>query len=155
MDVCDICFDPPQPLESFASGTVRLDTRDGQRRLLGEAVFRTPVRLHCVEVTVSRRLWTAEDWVLCAVTVYNRSSLPLRTVTVSSGASAFLGGSIRVNGVPAGPEGAVVTGLGPGCAAVVTWEVKGSNPENAPPPAVAEYEYRFGGQVMSGRAQST
>lgn len=156
MDVCDICFDPPKPLETVATGTLRLDAWDGERRLLGEAAFREPVRLHYVAVDVKRRVWTSEGWTLCAVTVYNRSSLPLTRVLVSPGAAAFSGGLIRVNGVPAAEDGPVLSGLGPGCAAVLTWETR---PADAPSerdllPASAEYEYRFAGQPMAGTAWS-
>lgn len=156
MDVCDICFDPPRPLETLASGTVLLDAVDGERRLLGELAFREPVRLHFIEVAATRRVWTSEDWVLCAVTVYNRSSLPLQQVFVDPGAAAFLDGTVRVNGVPAGDAGAVILGLGPGCAAVVTWELCASRHLVAAslPPARCDYEYRFAGAPMAGTTYS-
>lgn len=151
MDYCDICFDPPKPIECTAAGTVRLDAVDGERRLLGDVAFREPVRLHFIEVAATRRLWTSDRWALCAVTVYNRSSLPLQRVSVAPGAPAFLDGTIRVNGVAAGPEGAVVPGLGPGCAAVVTWETENAVPEGELDPGEVDYEYRFGGEAMTGK----
>ena len=156
MDVCDICFDPPRPLETVATGSVRMDAWDGDRRLLGEVSFREPIRLHYVEVEVKRRLWSSESWTLCAVTVYNRSSLPLNRVVVSPGSSAFSDGTIRVNGGAAGDGGPVLSGLGPGCAAVVTWETRRADApdERDIRPASAEYEFRFGGQSMTGLAQS-
>lgn len=151
MDYCDICFDPPKPLECTASGTVRLDAVDGERRLLGDLAFRENVRLHYVEVAATRRVWSSDRWALCAVTVYNRSSLALQRVVVTPGASAFLDGIIRVNGVAVGDEGAVVPGLGPGCAAVVTWEAENEAPgEGELSLCKVDYEYRFGGEAMTG-----
>ena len=36
MDFCDICLDPPRPLEGRITGAVRLDAVEGNRRLLAE-----------------------------------------------------------------------------------------------------------------------
>ena len=48
MDFCDICLDPPRPLEGRITGAVRLDAVEGNRRLLAELPLREPVRLHFV-----------------------------------------------------------------------------------------------------------
>ena len=99
MDYCELCFDRPQPLECRGLGKVRLDAVEGGRRLLGELEIRGPVRLHFVEVEAHRRTWFSGDRALYAVTVYNRSSLPMDRVVVSGGTSAFLEGSVRINGL--------------------------------------------------------
>lgn len=98
MDFCDICLDPPRPLEGRITGAVRLDAVEGNRRLLAELPLREPVRLHFVEVAVRERLWEAAERTVRVVTVYNRSSLPLSEVEVAGGGA--VPGSVRLNGLP-------------------------------------------------------
>ena len=75
MDFCDICLDPPRPLEGRITGAVRLDAVEGNRRLLAELPLREPVRLHFVEVAVRERLREAAERTVRVATVYNRTSL--------------------------------------------------------------------------------
>lgn len=135
MDYCELCFDRPQPLECRGLGKVRLDAVEGGRRLLGELEIRGPVRLHFVEVEAHRRTWFSGDRALYAVTVYNRSSLPMDRVVVSGGTSAFLEGSVRINGLSQPMEepgaGVEIPGLDAGCEAVITWQegLRAEDPE--------------------------
>ena len=155
MDYCELCFDRPQPLECRGLGKVRLDAVEGGRRLLGELEIRGPVRLHFVEVEAHRRTWFSGDRALYAVTVYNRSSLPMDRVVVSGGTSAFLEGSVRINGLSQPMEepgvGVEIPGLDAGCEAVITWQegLRAEEPLREEPVEV-RYEYQFGGEQMDG-----
>lgn len=159
MDYCELCFDRPQPLVCQGEGRVRLDALDGRRRLLGELEFHGPVTLHFVEVDAARRMWYSEDRALYAVTVYNRSSLPMDRVVVSGGTGRFLDGSVRINGLSQSREnpgaGVELPGLDAGCEAVVTWQERlpqGTSLEETP--AQVRYEYRFGGERLEGETQA-
>ena len=158
MDYCELCFDRPQPLECRGLGKVRLDAVEGGRRLLGELEIRGPVRLHFVEVEAHRRTWFSGDRAVYAVTVYNRSSLPLARVVVSGGTSAFLEGSVRINGLSQPMEepgaGVEIPGLDAGCEAVITWQegLRAEEPLREEPVEV-RYEYQFGGEQMDGKTQ--
>lgn len=159
MDYCELCFDRPQPLVCQGRGRVRLDARDGKRRLLGEWEIDAPVTLHFVEVEAVRRTWYSGDRALYAVTVYNRSSLPMDRVTVSGGSGRFLDGSVRINGIAQTGEdpaaGVEVPGLDAGCEVVVTWQERlepGALPEETP--VLVRYGYRFGGESLSGETQA-
>lgn len=134
MNYCDVCYDRPQPLE-------------------------LQLRLHYVEVELHRKVWFSGERALYAVTVYNRSSLPMERVLVSGGSAAFLDGSVRVNGLPepeAGPDrGIEVPGLDAGGQVLVTWEeglVPGESLEEQPVRAV--YDYRFGGRLRQGETEA-
>ena len=151
MDLCDICLDPPRPLEGRITGAVRLDAVEGNRRLLAELPLREPVRLHFVEVAVRERLWEAAERTVRVVTVYNRSSLPLSEVEVAGGGA--VPGSVRLNGLPE-PEadpaaGVVLPGLGAGCAAALTWEVEDGGERE---PVRVRYQYLFAGETLTGEA---
>ena len=146
MDYCELCFDRPQPLECRGLGKVRLDAVEGGRRLLGELEIRGPVRLHFVEVEAHRRTWFSGDRALYAVTVYNRSSLPMDRV------------SVRINGLSQPMEepgaGVEIPGLDAGCEAVITWQegLRAEEPLREEPVEV-RYEYQFGGEQMDGKTQ--
>ena len=151
MDFCDICLDPPRPLEGRITGAVRLNAVEGNRRLLAELPLRGTVRLHFVEVTARERLWEAAERTVRVVTVYNRSSLPLTRVEVACGGA--IPGSVRINGL-AEPEadpgaGVVLPGLGAGCAATLTWEVEDGGERE---PVRVGYQYLFEGEVLTGEA---
>lgn len=159
MDHCELCFDRPEPLACQVEGRFRIDAVDGPRRLLGELEVRAPTPLHFVEVGAARRSWRSGGRVLQAVTVYNRSSLPMDRLTLSTGGGDFLPGTVRVNGLlqegadPAG--GVVIPGLDAGCEVVVTWQ------EVPPDPSAGEetsilirYEYRFGEERLDGRIRA-
>lgn len=159
MDYCELCFDRPAPLECRGKGRVRLDAADGRRRLLGELEIDAPVTLHFVEVQAVRRTWYSGDRALCAVTVYNRSSLPMDRVTVSGGDGGFLDGTVRVNGLSQAGEdpaaGVEVPGLDAGCEVVITWQEAlepGALPREVP--ALVRYAYRFGGEALEGETQA-
>lgn len=159
MDYCELCFDRPQPLVCQGRGRVRLDASDGKRRLLGELEIDAPVALHLVEVEAARRTWYSGDRALNAVTVYNRSSLPMDRVTVSGGSDRFLDGSVRINGLSQTGEdpvaGVAAPGLDAGCEVVVTWQEllePGALPKEAP--VLVRFEYRFGGESLSGETRA-
>ena len=149
MDYCDICFDPPRPLEGRITGAVRLDAVVCGRRLLAELPLKEPVRLHFVEVKARQRVWEAAERSIRIVTVYNRSSLPLTEVTVTCGGA--VPGSVRVNGLPepeADPaQGAVLPGLGAGCAATVTGELEEAGARES---VRVGYRWRFAGDMLAG-----
>ena len=152
MDYCTLSYHRPEPLACQGEGRMRLDAWDGRRRLLGELVFQAPVELHFVEVEAARRSWLGQDRALYAVSVCNRSSLPLDRVTVAGGGAA-LPGTVRINGLPQ-PEadpalGVEIPGLDAGAEVVVTWQ--GPLPgEGEEPPVTVHYQYRFGGETLQG-----
>lgn len=159
MDYCELCFDRPKPLECQGLGWIRLDAMDGNRRLLGEVRVQGPVKLHYVEISAVRRTWFSGDRALYAVTVYNRSSLPMERVVVTGGSDAFLEGSVRVNGMSQPLEnptsGLEIPGLDAGCEAVLTWQESVSPPgERKEAPVHVSYEYHFGGDTMSGETEA-
>lgn len=92
------------------------------------------------------------------MTVYNRSSLPMDRVVVSGGTSAFLEGSVRINGLSQPMEepgvGVEIPGLDAGCEAVITWQegLRAEEPLREEPVEV-RYEYQFGGEQMDGKTQ--
>ena len=133
MNYCDVCYDRPQPMEF-------------------------QVRLHFVEVDLRRKVWFSGDRALYTVTVYNRSSLPMERVVLSSGGAAFLDGSVRVNGLSE-PEadpvrGIEIPGLDAGGRVLVTWEEE-LRPGQAltERPVRAEYAYRFDGRLRFGETE--
>ena len=157
MDYCTLSYHRPEPLACQGEGRMRLDAWDGRRRLLGELVFQAPVELHFVEVEAARRSWLGQDRALYAVTVCNRSSLPLDRVTVAGGGAA-LPGTVRINGLPQ-PEadpalGVEVPGLDAGAEAVITWQGPLPGEGEGEPPMTAAYEYRFGGDTLRGEARA-
>lgn len=159
MDYCELCFDRPQPLECRGLGKIRLDAIDGSRRLLGEAEIRGPVKLHYVEISAVRRTWFSGDRALYAVTVYNRSSLPMERVVVSGGSDAFLEGSVRANGMSQPFEdplfGLEIPGLDAGCEAVLTWQEQIlPDREKKEASVQVRYEYHFGGEAYSGEIEA-
>ena len=111
-----------------------------------------------MEVEAHRRTWFSGDRALYAVTVYNRSSLPMDRVVVSGGTSAFLEGSVRINGLSQPMEepgvGVEIPGLDAGCEAVITWQegLRAEEPLREEPVEV-RYEYQFGGEQMDGKTQ--
>lgn len=158
MDYCALCFDHPQPIECTVVGTARLDGIEGGRRILGELEIQGPVRLHFVEVTVRQRSCLSGEWVLHAITVCNRSSLPLDLVRITGGTAGFLAGSVRINGQgqpQEGPQAGVeIPGLGPGCEVLLTWQEE--LPEDGilqEAPVRVSYHYRFGGQTLDGETR--
>ena len=157
MDYCTISYHRPEPLVCQGEVRARLDAWDGRRRLLGDLVFQAPAVLQFVEVEAVRRSWLGRDQALYAVTVCNRSSLPLDRVTVT-GAGAVLTGTVRLNGLPQ-PEadpalGVEIPGLDAGAEAVVTWQGPLPNEGGGEPPVTAAYEYRFGGDTLRGEVRA-
>ena len=138
MDHCALCLNRPEPLSCRWEGSFRLEAGDGQRRLLGVFTPDGPAQLHFVEVEGESRAWP--DGVR-AVTVYNRSSLPMDLVEVDPGGE-ILPDSLRVEGQPAQrPE---LPGLDAGAQALFTWR------EQAPPAPGAiriRCRYRFAGET--------
>ncbi len=132
MDYCDICFDRPQPLEVLCL-------------------------VHYVDVHADRKTWFSGDRALYVVNVHNRSSVPLERVTLNGGGSAFLDGTVRVNGCAeacADPgAGIVIPGLDAGGRVLVTWEetIEPGAPLSEHPVDL-RYEYRCGGERRQGSA---
>ena len=118
MDHCVFCLHRPEPLTGRWEGALRLEAADGPRRLLGVFSPGGEALLHFVELAGETRTWPDGDGLVRAVTVYNRSSLPLdRVEAVSDG--AVEPGSLRVEGQPAQtPE---LAGLAAGGQALFTW----------------------------------
>lgn len=149
MDYCDICFDPPRPLECQVSGSLRLDVREEGRHLLAELPLGASICFHVIEVAARQHTLETAGRTIRIVTVYNHSSLPMTKVTVQG--SGAIADSVRINGLPqqgANPEeGLVLPGLGAGCTAVLTWEMED---EGEAASARVGYEYRFAGDVLTG-----
>lgn len=149
MDYCDICFDPPRPLECQVSGSLRLDAREEGRRLLAELPLSESICFHVVEVAARQHTMETAGRTIRIVTVYNHSSLPLTKVTVEGGGA--VADSVRINGLPqpgANPaEGLRLPGLGAGCAAVLTWEAED---ESQAASTRVTYEYDFAGDALTG-----
>ena len=144
MDYCTISYHRPEPLVCQGEGRARLDAWDGRRRLLGELVFQAPVTLHFVEVEAVRRSWLGQDRALYAVTVCNRSSLPLDRVEVVPD-GAIEPGSLRIEGRTA--EEPVLPGLAAGGQALLTWR----EPAGGASQSIGlRYRYTFAGEVREG-----
>ena len=153
MDHCALSFQRPEPLVCQGVGRVRLDAREGDRRLLGELVFQAPVELHHVEVEAKCRCWPGREGAVYAVTVRNRSSLPLDWASVST-AGAAPGAPVRVDGLLQ-PEadlglGVELPGLDAGAEAVVTWQGPLPPPGREAPPVTVSYRCRFAGEELEG-----
>lgn len=118
MDHCVFCLHRPEPLLCRWEGALRLEAADGPRRLLGIFSPGGEALLHFVELAGETRTWPDGDGLVRAVTVYNRSSLPLDRVEAASD-GAVEPGSLRVEGQPAQtPE---LAGLTAGGQALFTW----------------------------------
>lgn len=124
MDYCDICFDRPQPLV-----------------------------IHFIDLEAKKRVWFSGDRAVYTVTVQNRSTLPMTQVKLTGGSAAFLGGSVRVNGLPereASPgRGILLPGLDAGGRALVSWEEENGSALTEAPVTVT-YEYGFCGETLTG-----
>ena len=157
MDQCAFCLHRPEPLLCRWEGDLRLEAVDGPRRLLGVFSPQGTPLLHFVELGGETRTWPDGEGLVRAVTVYNRSSLPLDRVTVAGGGAA-LPGTVRINGLPQ-PEadpalGVEVPGLDAGAEAVITWQGPLPGEGEGEPPMTAAYEYRFGGDTLRGEARA-
>lgn len=128
MDYCDICYDRPRPLV-----------------------------IHVIGVTAKKRVWFSGDRAVYAVTVHNRSTLPLTRVTITGGGAAFLDGSVRVNGLPeaeAAPgRGIVVPGLDAGGQVLVAWEEE-PQPRLTEAPVTVGYAYQLDGETRTGEVSA-
>lgn len=144
MDHCVFCFHPAEPLLCRWEGTLRLEAADGPRRLLGAFSPRGEALLHVVEVEGECRSWPDGDGLVRAVTVYNRSSLPLEWVEVAPGGEV-LPESLRIEGQPA--ERPELPGLAAGGQALFTWREAGGG---SAAPLLLRYRYRFDGGLREG-----
>lgn len=144
MDQCAFCFHRPEPLLCRWEGDLRLEAADGPRRLLGVFSPQGTSLLHFVEVGGETRTWPDGDGFVRAVTVYNRSSLPMDQVEVMP--DGFVEpDSLRVEGRPA--EEPVLPGLAAGGQALLTWrEPAGSRSKTI----ALRYRYTFAGEVREG-----
>lgn len=118
MDHCVFCLHRPEPLLCRWEGELRLEAADGPRRLLGVFSPGGEALLHFVELAGETRTWPDGDGLVRAVTVCNRSSLPLDRVEVVPD-GAIEPGSLRVEGAPA--ETPELAGLAAGGQALFTW----------------------------------
>ena len=80
MDQCAFCLHRPEPLLCRWEGDLRLEAVDGPRRLLGVFSPQGTSLLHFVELGGETRTWPDGEGLVRAVTVYNRSSLPMDRV---------------------------------------------------------------------------
>lgn len=152
MDFCDICLDPPRPLEGRITGAVRLDAVEGNRRLPGRSSpsgepVRAPLRGGgCPGAAVGGRRTDGPG---------GDGLQPLLAAPERGRGSRRRGraGSVRLNGLPE-PEadpaaGVVLPGLGAGCAAALTWEVEDGGERE---PVRVRYQYLFAGETLTGEA---
>ena len=118
MDQCAFCLHRPEPLLCRWEGNLRLEAADGPRRLLGIFSPQGESQLHFVELGGETRIWPDGDSLIRAVTVYNRSSLPMEWVGVDPG-GAIQPDSLRIGGQKA--ETPELPGLAAGGQALLTW----------------------------------
>lgn len=126
MDQCVFCLHPPEALRCRWEGELRLEAADGPRRLLGVFSPGGEALLHFVELAGETKVWPDGEALVRAVTVCNRSSLPMEWVGVEPG-GAILPDSLRVEGQPARtPE---LAGLAAGGRALFTWREPAGEPD--------------------------
>ena len=103
-----------------------------------------PPRGHPCSILWSWGAWPDGEGLVRAVTVYNRSSLPLDRVEVVPD-GAIEPGSLRIEGRPA--EEPVLPGLAAGGQALLTWREPASGTAQA---IGLRYRYTFAGEVREG-----
>lgn len=144
MDQCAFCLHRPEPLLCRWEGDLRLEAVDGPRRLLGVFSPQGTSLLHFVELGGETRTWPDGEGLVRAVTVYNRSSLPMDRVEVAPDGT-IEPGSLRIEGGPA--EEPVLPGLAAGGQALLTWREPASGTAQA---IGLRYRYTFAGEVREG-----
>lgn len=144
MDQCAFCLHRPEPLLCRWEGDLRLEAVDGPRRLLGVFSPQGTSLLHFVELGSETRTWPDGEGLVRAVTVYNRSSLPMDRVEVAPDGT-IEPGSLRIEGRPA--EEPVLPGLAAGGQALLTWR----EPAGGAAQTIGlRYRYTFAGEVREG-----
>lgn len=144
MDQCAFCLHRPEPLLCWWEGDLRLEAADGPRRLLGILSPQGTSLLHFVELGGETRTWPDGEGLVRAVTVYNRSSLPMDRVEVAPD-GAIEPGSLRIEGRTA--EEPVLPGLAAGGQALLTWR----EPADGASQSIGlHYRYTFAGEVREG-----
>ncbi|HIY73542.1 hypothetical protein [Intestinimonas butyriciproducens] len=141
MDHCAFCLHRPEPLLCRWEGDLRLEAADGPRRLLGVFSPQGESLLHFVELGGETRTWPDGDGLTRAVTVYNRSSLPMDWVGVEP-SEAIQPGSLRIEGQLA--EAPELPGLAAGGQALLTWHESAGT---APQTIGLRYRYTFAGEI--------
>ncbi|MGN8969118.1 hypothetical protein [Intestinimonas sp. HCP28S3_D6] len=144
MDQCAFCLHRPEPLLCWWEGDLRLEAADGPRRLLGVLSPRGTSLLHFVELGGETRTWPDGEGLVRAVTVYNRSSLPMDQVEVAPDGT-IEPGSLRIEGRPA--EEPVLPGLAAGGQALFTWREPAAGTSQV---IGLRYRYTFSGEVREG-----
>ena len=144
MDQCAFCLHRPEPLLCRWEGDLRLEAADGPRRLLGVFSPQGTSLLHFVELGGETRTWPDGDGLVRAVTVYNRSSLPMDRVEVAPDGT-IEPGTLRIEGRPA--EEPVLPGLGAGGQALLTWREPAGGVSRS---VSLRYRYTFAGEVREG-----
>ena len=144
MDQCAFCLHQPEPLLCRWEGDLRLEAADGPRRLLGVFSPQGTSQLHFVELGGETRTWPDGDGLVRAVTVCNRSSLPMDRVEVVPDGT-IEPDSLRMEGRPA--EEPVLPGLAAGGRAEFTWR----EPAGGVSQTIGlRYRYTFAGEVREG-----
>ena len=144
MDHCVFCLHRPEPLLCRWEGELRLEAADGPRRLLGVFSPGGEALLHFVELAGETRTWPDGDGLVRAVTVCNRSSLPMEWVGVEPD-GAIQPGRLRIEGQPA--ERPELSGLSAGGQALLTWREPADGLSRN---ITLRYRYTFAGESREG-----
>ena len=147
---CPYCPNPPTPFTNTASAFARYVRGSGCAEEL--TAVSQPVVVQTVRVEAVQTLYPlcvlAGDVVRCAITVYNRSSLPACGVWVTDPTldSLLEVGTIRCNGRPVSGDltsGVLIPGLGAGCSATLTFDAGVPNEASGTITAAARARFTF------------